>query len=290
MIRRLAVAFLAMASLLLQSCQTVPDEPRAHETATCCTDNERYPRWLIQVAEPAAPIIGTAISLVSFRKGHFSRHDAERERILSALKPLDVVLLSSKGRLSGRMIPGLFGHAAIYLGTEADYRAIGLWDHPAIKPHQAAIRAGKRFMEADQKGLHLSTADRVFNTDRIAVLRPPSHSGTAERRHVLAFVEHLNGRFDFHFDLAEDHALFCAELIDHAMADVRLRRTIVYGRQTIIPDTMAFDAAKARNGLSLVLFAHATPDAVTFGKARLLIADLARHWSAKNKRQTLPAK
>lgn len=70
--------------------------------ADCCIDiePERLPPLLVASIEPAAPIIGRVIGNIAWRDGHLARADA-RHHVEAELRPLDIVVVSSKGRLSG---------------------------------------------------------------------------------------------------------------------------------------------------------------------------------------------
>jgi hypothetical protein len=125
---------LMMVSLLcpltsLEGCATTNGgQPLSAAAATSTAKRLKpYPEWLIKVAEPAAPIVGFAISRIAWRHGYLRRNKTALQKLKANLRPLDIMLFSSKGRLSGRAGSGLFGHAAVYLGSEHDLQQLGLW-------------------------------------------------------------------------------------------------------------------------------------------------------------------
>lgn len=248
------------------------------ELRQCCVSAEKYPPWLISLAEPAAPAIGRAIGTVILRKGRLAGTTAQQE-IVSALQPLDIVAVSSPGRLSGRMVPGLFSHVAIYLGTEAQLRRKGAWRDPRVVPHHAAIGSGAVFIEADRKGVHLSTARHVLDTDRVAVLRP-RHSGDRRQRAAIAVLfGHLGSSYDFNFDNATEDALYCAELAGRAMPELGLPERIVYGRRTSLPDEIVAAAAAGRSRLAPILYVRPRGQGWEKASKARMVADIAARWT-----------
>lgn len=230
------IVALLLAVLLAAGCSTtsVRDEERG-----------RFPPWLIKVAEPAAPAIGFVVSRVEWRDGYLSADAAALRFVSKRLRPFDIILFSNKHRLSGRTGGGLFGHSAVYLGSERDLRALGLWNDPAVVPHHADIRAGRTMIESAQRhGVALAPVSHIVETDRLMIVRPQI-SGNRERRAVgRRFFARIGARFDHHIRLEETERLFCTELIDQAMPQLQLPRRTQYDRQIIFPD----DIAKAAIG------------------------------------------
>ena len=77
----------------------------------------RCPRYAADYDEDAHHV---AKSLLTGRRGE------------SALRPLDILLEKTPFRRTDMFIPGHFGHVAIRTGAEAELRAIGAWDDPAL--------------------------------------------------------------------------------------------------------------------------------------------------------------
>jgi hypothetical protein len=279
MLARSAFALLiAVGGGCAQLPRDLPGPARDGDAGACCEGAEVYPAWTVALVEPAAPVIGSTIGRIVWRAGHLTP-EAQRY-VLERLEPLDIVLMSSKGRLSGRTIPGLFGHVAVYLGTERDLRRAGLWNHAAVRPHHAAIRDGAVFVEADMKGVHLSRPAIVLNTDRAAVLRP--RLGRAARQRVIAALyAHLGARFDFHFDNDDPECLYCAELVRHVAPELDLPSRRIYGRETTLPDEIAIRALEGGSRLEPVAYAAARPGAWRAGSAAELRTDIETHWAAQ---------
>lgn len=248
----------------------------------CCVDNERTPSWLVRIAEPSAPVVGRVIAHIAWRRGYLASGEA-RQAVLSRLHLMDIVLVSSKGRLSGHTIPGMFQHSAVYVGDERDLRALGAWDHPAVKPLHDAIRAGGRFVEADQGGVRVSPPERVLNTDRVVIIRPSIPTPNWKMRSALRLFERVGEPFDFHFDMSTPQVVFCVELICHAIPELGLPRQMVYGRPTIVPDSIALRMIRGGRRLNFVAYVRGSPGAFEVATRGQLAADLAVQWAPRRK-------
>ena len=219
-----------------------------------------YPPWLISVAEPAAPAIGMAISQVQWRHGYLDTGSDALDYVRPKIRPLDVFLFSNKGRLSGHTGAGVFGHSAVYLGTERELKSMGLWDDPAIVPHHDAIQRGLSIIESGQAhGTTLTPVSRLVETDRLVVLRP--QIGDSGKQAAIVRLFGLVGtRFDHNYRLDESERVFCTELIDLGVPDLRLPRRATYGREIILPDDVALQAVSGKGRLSFVAYLRADRD------------------------------
>lgn len=270
--------------LFVSACTTVPKPAQAPLPADaplgdCCQKPERYPKGLVALAEPFAPTIGRMVAAVVWRKGDLLRHDAAIDRLLADLRPLDVVAVSNKGRLSGHAIPGHFGHVAIYVGTEAQLRRAGAWDHPAVRKHHAAIRDGALFIEADNKGVHLSTAPAALDADAIALLRPAGLSPARRRQALTGFYQRVGMPFDYYFDLDTTSCTFCTELVNTVLPEMRLPTRLVYGRRLILPDEVVAATTRGRTGFTFLRYVRAGRDGwETLGRNKVE-EDLLAEWS-----------
>ena len=280
------LGFLIGLMLLLQGCaqtgssQTPEIEPQAGLNS-CCTKMEDYPRWFVDTARIAAPEVGTVLSHVTWRGGHLKSKKAAQDAILMSLEPLDIVLVSSKGRTSGQLIPGLFGHAAIYSGTQAQLQALGVWSSAEIKAHAADITRPMTFIEADHKGVHLSPASTVLNTDRVAILRPTFGSTKRRRQVARDYFGTIGMDFDFLFDVESPDCTFCTELVHRVMPELNLPIQSLYGVRTILPDRVAVAALRGETGLRLIGYIKADRSGWRQASAREMADDIAATWSRR---------
>lgn len=248
-------ALLCAAGLSLVSCAP-PDPGEAArslsgtELANCCDNAEFYPPPVMQIADPLMPVLGPVFGNVVFREGHLEA-PAAREAILARLEPMDLLALSSKNRLSGKTLPGLFGHVVLYLGSEDDLKRAGLWDDPAVVPHHAAIRNGMHFIEADTNGVHLSDASHALATDALSILRLKTGCGT-DRCDARAAFATLGREYDFTFDGTDPTKLYCTELAQIGLPGVDLPDRRLYDYTLMLPDDLVALILADKSELKLV--------------------------------------
>lgn len=265
-----AIAAIILTALMLSGCV------HAGAGGACCEGAERYPRWMIDAYEPVAPVLGSAFGQVVLRRGLLATKMDALEYIESQLRPLDILVVSSKGRLTGNLIPGLFSHTVVYLGSESQLKAMGAWNDPAVRRHQAAISAGKVMIESDHRGVHLTTAAIALDTDRVVVLRPRVGR---QKRIAALLISHVGTPYDFVFDNGDTDELYCAELIDHAMPDIRLPSRVIYGRRMFLPDDAIAAGTGGRMRAAPVLYVRATLSGWEDAGTAELKRDLAAAWS-----------
>lgn len=224
---------ICLAVALLAGCVSAPE----------AGDVGKYPPWLISAAEPAAPLVGFAVSRVQWRAGYLKNREEALSKLRARLQPLDILVFSNKQRLSGHTGSGLFGHSAIYLGTAQQLKALGLGSDPAVSAHREDIAEDRLILESAQKhGTDLSTLNYVTDTDRVAVLRPMGLSTAQKRTAIrLAFTK-VGGKFDHHYRLDETETLFCTELVNAVLPQLSPPRHQTYGREVILPDDLALMA------------------------------------------------
>lgn len=183
---------------------------------------------------------GNMIGLVETRHGklHALAGD-QRSALERELKPLDILLEKTPFRLTDKMIPGHYGHVAIWLGSEAELRELGIWER--IPAHwQQQIQGGARIVEALRSGVTLSPLDRFLNIDDLLVLRDRrAMPADYRQKALLTAVEQLGKEYDFNFDVLTHKRIVCSELAYVVFPDVRWPLDKTLGRYTISPDNVA---------------------------------------------------
>jgi len=211
----------------------------------------RYPFWVV------------------YDPGGYKVRGPEMHGILGRILPGDILLRRYDGYLDGRIIPGVFSHAALYLG--------------AVEAHEIAEvpEEGRsaRFFEpgpsqvahSTAEGVHLEDILTFFQNDGMALLRlpgtlrrlpePPPLPGDLETWHpreraihdrlmsgeavpraeVLELVRalalgQLGKEYDFSFDFLDGHRLSCTEFVAQvyrcarpALGIVPVRRSLLLG-------------------------------------------------------------
>lgn len=260
----LGYVFSGLAVLLIASC-TLPNVDPDFEglpadtdpkTFTCCEDPERQPLWFVDLgfrkSEEMAPFFSGGEN-----SGLLAGLSEAQSHISSRAQPFDILVFSSKSQMSSRMLAGWFTHSAIYFGTEAQLKALGLWSHPAVKPHQAAIRAGKIIAESNPEGVHLSSlADILNEKDAVALLRPDI-SRAAKSKALDVALSAIGSRFDHYYDLETCDEYACSELICKSLPSLNFPVREIYGRWMLVPDDIAARAIRGE-GLQLVDYVRAT--------------------------------
>jgi hypothetical protein len=198
---------------------------------------------------------GNNAGLVETRRGKLEQADFV-QKVRRELRPLDVLLEKTPFRLTDKLIPGHFGHVAIWIGTEAELKFTGLWLHPLIVPHHADIRQGKSVLEALRSGVQLSRLEDFMNIDDVAVLRKRQLPDSEKRDTLLRAFRQIGKEYDFNFDVETTDRIVCSELAFVTFTEVPWLTAGSLGRETISPDQVAKMALGRASVFRLVLFFH----------------------------------
>lgn len=200
-------------------------------------------------------LFGNSIGLLESRKGLLLALEPDEKRSLAAsLEPLDVLLEKTPFRLTDKFIPGHYGHVAIWTGNEAQLRAIGVWDHPAVVPHQAQVRRGRSVVEALRPGVQINSLDQFLNIDDLAVLRHTRLTPENRRQFVVDTFRQIGKEYDFHFDVETDRRIVCSEIVYVVFRDVQWPTVRQLGRYSISPDNVAVRGLKGDPFTPVVLY------------------------------------
>lgn len=184
-------------------------------------------------------VFGDTVGLVESRHGKLYGRDEVAEELAGALQAGDILIERTPFRLTDSFIPGRWGHAAVWVGSEAELRALGIWDDPALRPHQDAIRAGQRVVEALRYGVELNSLGHFLNVDDVAVLRPRILTQQQKAQAILQAMRQLGKAYDFNFDVETRDRVGCAELVYHAFGQIDWPTHRRFGRKVIVPDDVA---------------------------------------------------
>lgn len=195
-------------------------------------------------------LFGNTVGLVESRRGKLHDREDVAAALAGALRAGDILVERTPFRLTNSFIPGRWGHAALWLGSEAELRALGIWDDPVVQPHQAAIRTGRQVIEALRSGVELNPLGDFLNVDDVVVLRHASQKPEEQARAIVQALRQAGKRYDFNFDVETRDRLGCAELLYHAYGNVEWPTHRQLGRAVIIPDDIA---ARALGGGPLVV-------------------------------------
>lgn len=201
--------------------------------------------------------LGNTMGMVRWRSGKLRDDKVFLDDFSDHLHPGDVLLEKTPFALTDTTIPGHFGHAALYIGTYEQLRALGALDQPFIKRHLNEIKQGKVILEALREGVVLNSIEHFMNIDDVAVLRP-SHLGNDEMPNSLNLaMSNFGKKYDFDFNVNTTETIVCSELVYVAYPQIDFVTKKVLTSFTISPDDIAVLANGTSNApLELTFFAH----------------------------------
>ncbi len=200
-------------------------------------------------------VFGNMVGLVETRKGKLYQKPEIRGELLAELRCGDILLEKTPFRLTDKLIPGYWGHAAVWIGSEKELKELGIWDHPLVIEHRDAIRSGRQVVEALRSGVEMNTLDQFLNIDSIGILRRPGLAGDQRAAITLRALRQVGKPYDFNFDVESKEAIYCSKLVYFTHQGVNWSPQRAMGRTTFTPDDVALGALET-NSLELVEFYH----------------------------------
>ena len=211
-------------------------------------------------------MFGNTLGLYESRKGKLYEDKEALENLKAELQPLDILLEKTPFRLTDKLIPGHFGHVAIWTGTKAELIDLGLWDDLHVKPFNAEVGSPQnsaskdehQVIEALRSGVQLNTLEHFMNVDDVAILRPIFGEGSQEalkKEALIMAFRQLGKKYDFNFDVNTTDKIVCSELayVSFPSMDWPTEKTL--GRHSISPDNVA-KLAWNNLPLELIMFYH----------------------------------
>ncbi len=204
-------------------------------------------------------VFGNLVGLVEFRHGKLAGNEEWTRFVRDRLQPGDLLVEKTPFRLTDVLIPGHFGHVALYVGNEEELQAMGLLSHPLVAPHRDDINEGHSIVEALRDGTQINTLEHFLNVDDLAILRPkPDMITRQEVGHAITLAfSHIGKSYDFGFSTSTWDTIICSELAFDTYVDVRWPFGKAWNRYTISPDDVASLAgALPSQPFELVTFIH----------------------------------
>lgn len=190
-------------------------------------------------------LFGNAVGLVESRRGKLDGRPEVLERVAKSARAGDILLEKTPFRLTDTFIPGHWGHAAIWVGSESELRELGIWDHPVVRAYHAEIRAGRGVVEALRAGVVMNPLRHFLNIDDLALLRQGELSDSQRAEVILQTLRQVGKAYDFNFDAQTTDRIVCSELVYHAYGHLDWPTARHLGRVTISPDNIAVRAIAA---------------------------------------------
>jgi len=125
-------------------------------------------------------LFGNTMGLFESRKGKLYGNVQAKKIITETLEPLDILLEKTPFRLTDKLIPGHFGHVAIWTGSKAELINLDIWGNPYVQKYKEELsnetninsKNEHQIIEALRSGVQLSTIDEFMNIDDFVILRP----------------------------------------------------------------------------------------------------------------------
>jgi len=179
--------------------------------------------------------------------------DRVESEMLAILKPGDVLLDKTRFALTDKIIPGHFGHVAMWLGTPEEMLALGLFDRATnsqslnkAKEYQERLMKGHCVLEALRPGVECNDLQHFLNVDEVVILRmKPKTRNQAQQQSLIGQIlarglYHLGQAYDFNFDINTSNTIVCSELVYQAFPEsIEWPTAVAMGRATISPDNVA---------------------------------------------------
>ncbi len=161
----------------------------------------------------------------------------------SDLKPQlqagDILLEKTPFRLTDKLIPGYWGHVAIWLGGEKELKELGIWEHPVVKNFQPDIKSGLGVVEALRNGVQINSLGHFLNVDDVAVLRQRNLSKEERINIIILALRQVGKSYDFNFNIETNNKIVCSELVYVAYSNMQWPTEKTLGRHTISPTHIA---------------------------------------------------
>ena len=208
---------------------------------------------------------GNTAGLVATRKGKLYEDASVAANIRATIQPGDILLEKTHFRLTDQLIPGHWGHAAVYIGTDDELEALGIWDELAnaqgfsqerIDAIRQDIKDGKVIDEALRDGVQLNTVEHFLNIDDLAILHDTNETIQQRKERIILTLRQLGKEYDFKFDIETSIKIVCSELIYATFILDHWDTEKTAGINTISPDNVAVKAVDENSTFTLPLLYH----------------------------------
>lgn len=200
-------------------------------------------------------VFGNAVGLVETRKGTLYGRAGVQMELGGVLRAGDILLEKTPFRLTDKLIPGYWGHAAVWIGTEEELKGLGIWDNPVVERYHNEIRQGRLVVEALRSGVEMNSLEHFLNIDSIGVLRKPGIDGKTRSRIIVQALRQVGKPYDFNFDVESKDRVYCSKLVYLCYGGIEWPTKKSLGRTTFTPDDVAVKAVEDGT-LQLVTFYH----------------------------------
>ena len=134
------------------------------------------------------------------------------EEVAALLRPGDVLITRHDHAASNLFLPGFWPHAALYIGTPGERKALGVDLPPDI-----LARWGEEIsvLEADKEGVLFRRLQDTLAVDSLVVLRPRCELDVIAQA-ITRVCRHEGKGYNFDFDFFRGDRLVCTEVVYRA--------------------------------------------------------------------------
>lgn len=200
-----------------------------------------------------------------------------QETISARLKPLDIIFEKNSHKLTDYLIPGYWGHNAIWLGTKEQLIELGVWQSKALEPFRQQIESGNSIFEMRRHGAVFSRLDEWVDVDAFASIRVRGLLDKAENSLLKIFVnlnEQVGKKYDFGFSVDSTNKVTCSEVVYLAYGDYKWPTKKILGRATVGPNEIAELIFYKDSPLELIDFVMADDEGVPKSRKKEVLAEL----------------
>ena len=185
-------------------------------------------------------LFGNIVGSIQKRRGILYKDPKFLSRVTNRLKSMDILLEKTPFRLTDNFIPGFWGHAAIYIGSQEELEELGIWNHELVQQYTKEISKGRLIVEALRDKVQMNSLEHFSDIDDFAVLRMRIEFTNEEKaEHILRALSHVGKKYDFSFDVETGDTIVCSELHYRTFINIHFSTTTYLGRSTISVDQVA---------------------------------------------------
>ena len=186
------------------------------------------------------------------KEGKLYGNNKTLKHIKETLRAGDIFLEKTPFRVTDSVIPGYWGHAAVYVGTEKELKALGIWEHPVVQQYHKEIKSKKMIVEALRVGVQINSVKEFLNVDSFASLRVKKETKKQRAKRLIRTFRQLGKGYDFNFDIETSNRIMCSELVYITVTSVDWKTDTLLGVYTISPDHVALQSVLEGNKFKII--------------------------------------
>lgn len=199
--------------------------------------------------------IGNTAGLVETREGYLYNDTQVAQNIRQEIQAGDILLERTPFRLTDKLIPGYWGHVAVYIGTENELKEMGIWDD-LNKTYQDDILEDKLIVEALRDGVQLNSIEHFLNIDDLAIMHDLNETFESKTERIKRVIAQLGKEYDFEYDVDDNSKIVCSELVYITSLAIDWDTGSTLGISTISPDNIAIKSTEENTVFTLPLMYH----------------------------------